>query len=78
LEELTGIWTGNDNGTYYIRQIGNIIWWFARDSNGDKEEDAYFSNVFKGTKTSNIIEGDWSDHFLLELISKTLNLHMRV
>lgn len=26
---LTGAWGGNDGSTYYIRQIGNTIWWIG-------------------------------------------------
>ncbi len=24
---LTGIWTGDDGAIYFIRQVGNAIWW---------------------------------------------------
>jgi hypothetical protein len=63
LDDLTGIWTGNDNGTYYIRQIANVIWWFARARDGRKniENEPYYSNVFRGVITSNVIEGEWAD-----------------
>lgn len=61
MDELTGTWISNDNGTYYIRQNGDIIWWFGRDTKRDREDEAYYSNVFKGRKTADIIEGQWSD-----------------
>ncbi|MDD4652512.1 MAG: hypothetical protein PHQ34_09810 [Methanothrix sp.] len=28
---LTGIWSCNDGGVYYIRQIGDNIWWFGEE-----------------------------------------------
>jgi len=24
---LTGTWAGDDGGVYYVRQMGNVIWW---------------------------------------------------
>ena len=29
--ELTGAWQGNDNGVYYIRQVGDCVWWFGTE-----------------------------------------------
>ena len=29
-ENLTGAWAGTDGSTYYIRQIGNTIWWLGQ------------------------------------------------
>lgn len=29
-ENLTGVWAGPDGSTYYIRQIGNTIWWLGQ------------------------------------------------
>ncbi len=26
---LTGTWKANDGGTYYIRNIGNDVWWLG-------------------------------------------------
>jgi hypothetical protein len=28
---LTGVWSCNDGGVYYIRQIGDHIWWFGEE-----------------------------------------------
>ena len=28
---LTGAWAGDDGGIYYIRQVGDCVWWFATD-----------------------------------------------
>jgi hypothetical protein len=30
-QDLTGIWQNNDGGTYYIRQLGDVIWWFGEN-----------------------------------------------
>jgi hypothetical protein len=53
---LTGRWQGNDGGTYYIRQIGDRVWWFGENSRG-----ASWSNVLHGSISANRIIGDWAD-----------------
>jgi hypothetical protein len=32
---LTGAWKANDGGTYYIRNIGNDVWWLGTSGNDD-------------------------------------------
>ena len=27
--DLTGYWKANDQGTYYMRQIGSVLWWYG-------------------------------------------------
>ena len=57
---LTGIWQANDGGTYYLRQIGSILWWNGMSGGNDGRT---FDNVFRGTITSttNTIAGEWAD-----------------
>jgi hypothetical protein len=57
---LTGIWQANDGGTYYLRQIGNVLWWNGMSGGNDGRT---FNNVFKGTitPTTNTIAGEWAD-----------------
>jgi hypothetical protein len=57
---LTGIWKANDEGTYYIRNIGNDVWWLGISSNDDGKT---FSNILKGQIHTNnkTITADWSD-----------------
>ena len=57
---LTGIWKANDGGTYYIRNIGNDVWWLGVSNNDDGKT---FSNVLKGQIHVNnkTITADWSD-----------------
>ena len=54
---LTGAWHGTDVGTYYLRQIGNTLWWLGLS----RDQGRTFANVFHGTITGNVIEGDWVD-----------------
>jgi len=55
--DLTGVWNCNDGGKYYIRQLGDTIWWFGeRDPNTPA-----WSNVMRGTLSGNTIKADWAD-----------------
>jgi hypothetical protein len=58
--DLTGVWTCNDRGTYFIRQIGNDVWWFGRGSD--------WANVYRGKMTVGgtlgttvFVIGEWAD-----------------
>ncbi len=52
---LTGVWDCDDTGTYYIRQIGNIVWWDGDDPNGA------WANVAHGTIDGNTITLEYAD-----------------
>ncbi|MHA7058818.1 hypothetical protein ACWGOQ_0016455 [Aquimarina sp. M1] len=52
---LTGYYSGSDNGHYYIRQTGNEIFWLGEDPSGK------WANVFNGTLEGNKITGTFYD-----------------
>jgi hypothetical protein len=54
---MTGAWNCNDGGVYFIRQVGNKIWWYGESSDGGQT----WSNVFQGTITGSRIVGSWAD-----------------
>jgi hypothetical protein len=54
---LTGIWNCDDGGTYYLRQIGNSVYWYGERS----ENKPAWSNVYKGEISNNKIKGMWAD-----------------
>jgi hypothetical protein len=54
---LTGAWGADDIGTYYLRQIGNTLWWLGLS----RDQGRTFANVFHGTVTGEVIQGDWID-----------------
>lgn len=58
---LTGVWCADDGGTYYVRQIGDIVWWFGMSHDQGRS----FANVFSGTAvpdgTGTIIYGQLVD-----------------
>jgi choice-of-anchor C domain-containing protein len=53
--DLTGVWSCNDGATYYLRQIGNVLWW---DGDGSSET---FSNVAHGSIDGNTITLEYAD-----------------
>lgn len=57
---LTGIWKANDGGTYYIRNMGDDVWWLGISS---KDAGKTFSNVLRGQifENNNTIVADWTD-----------------
>ena len=56
-KNLTGVWNCNDGGVYFIRQVGNQLWWYGQSSDGGNT----WSNVFQGTIRGNRIIGSWAD-----------------
>ncbi len=54
---LTGAWSSDDSGTYYLRQIGNTVWWLGLSVDAGRS----FANVFHGTLQNNQVSGAWAD-----------------
>jgi hypothetical protein len=54
---LTGKWKADDGGTYYLRRVGNQVWWYGEPS----PTNPGWSNVFVGTVQGNQISGSWAD-----------------
>ena len=54
---LSGVWKCNDNGTYYIRQIGDSIVWYGEQNKSVPE----FSNIAFGKIEDNKIILQWYD-----------------
>jgi hypothetical protein len=53
-QDLTGIWQGNNEGTYYIRQTGIEVFWFGDGGTA-------YQNVFHGKIYGNLLFGDYAD-----------------
>jgi hypothetical protein len=67
---LTGVWSGNDGGIYYIRHLeDNSIWWAGLHNSGvGCEKPSFhlgvrFTNVFRGIVDvrNRTVEGSWVD-----------------
>lgn len=54
---VSGDWTANDGGTYRLRVVGSTIWWVGMSSDNGQ----FWTNVFRGTRNGNIIDGEWAD-----------------
>lgn len=56
--DVTGKWKANDGGTYYLRRVGNQVWWYGEFTPTSPP----WSNVFLGTIVNgNQISGNWAD-----------------
>ncbi len=61
---LTGAWQVDDGGVYYIRQVGDCVWWFGTDlADIDPANmgQAGFSNVAAGRVDGAEIDLEWAD-----------------
>ena len=56
---LNGKWRGNDNGVYYIRQIGNNVIWFGEQNFSSGVPS--WSNVAIGTRSGSTVTLNWID-----------------
>lgn len=54
---MAGIWKANDGGTYRLSVTGNTIRWRGTSADDGRT----WTNVFKGTRNGNIVEGEWQD-----------------
>jgi SdrD B-like domain len=65
--DLSGTYTGDDGGIYYVQQSGNVLWWAGMSLDRDLPADyvwhrgLYFTNIFRGTISGNTITGQWAD-----------------
>jgi hypothetical protein len=62
--ELTGAWAGNDGGVYYIRQVGDCVWWFGtevKDIALGPTDQRGFANVASGRIVGTQIDLEWVD-----------------
>jgi hypothetical protein len=57
IDDLTGRWTCDDGGIYFVRQIENMLWWYG----GSADAGATWSNIFWGNIQGNQINGQWAD-----------------
>jgi hypothetical protein len=55
--DLSGVYKSNDNGFYYVRQVGGTVYWLGMSADGGKT----FTNVYHGFIQGNFILGTWAD-----------------
>lgn len=59
IQDLDGTWRSDIGATYYIRQYGNKVVWFAEEDFASGQPD--WSNVAFGTRTGNQVTLNWID-----------------
>ena len=55
--DLSGTWSCNDGGTYYLRQDGTRMYWYGEQA----PEKPAWSNVFYGKVVRGSVSGNWMD-----------------
>ena len=62
--ELTGAWQGDDTGIYYIRQVGECVWWFGtelKDIEPRVTGQPGFANLASGRVDATEVVLEWAD-----------------
>lgn len=64
LGELTGVWSGSEGGVYYIRHVGDCVWWFGTeldDIESGVTGQPGFANVASGRVVGTHLEVEYAD-----------------
>jgi hypothetical protein len=61
--DLTGAWSVDGHGIYFIRQVGDSVWWMGKSGLGEPTERSGqdWANVFEGEMTGNTVKGTYVD-----------------
>jgi hypothetical protein len=61
--DLTGTWNGDDEGVYYLRQVGDQVWWLGMSGLGQDLVDrgTDWTNVYLGTLSGDTVTGTYAD-----------------
>jgi hypothetical protein len=60
--DISGEWSGNDGGVYYIKQIGTCIWWSGQSNFEGQYPGQEWIMTFRGTMNEDgVINGDFVD-----------------
>jgi len=70
--DLTGTWAGDDEGVYYLRQLGDQVWWMGMSGIGQPlvSRGAAWSNVYLGTLVGDTVTGRYADVPLGQILDK--------
>ena len=60
-KDLTGWYWAEPDGVYYIRQLGNQIYWLGESGHRFGEYPLGWSNVAYGTINGNVVDVNWAD-----------------
>ncbi|WP_262060959.1 hypothetical protein [Streptomyces sp. STR69] len=64
--DLTGTWAAGSQGLYFLRQLGNELWWAGLSvesplGSQDFQWGLTWANVFTGQINDTTVNGDWAD-----------------
>jgi len=61
--DLTGTWAGDDQGVYYLRQLGDQVWWLGMSGLGQPlvARGTDWTNVYVGTLSGDTVTGTYAD-----------------
>jgi hypothetical protein len=61
--DLTGTWAGDDQGVYYLRQLGDQVWWLGMSGIGGPlvARGTDWTNVYHGTLAGGTVTGTYAD-----------------
>ena len=61
--DLTGAWAGDDDGIYYLRQVGSVLWWNGMSDRAGPPPDLGrgFNNVGRGQIKALKVDVEWAD-----------------
>jgi hypothetical protein len=61
--DLTGTWAGDDQGVYYLRQLGDEVWWLGMSGLGQPlvARGTDWTNVYHGTLAGDTVTGTYAD-----------------
>lgn len=61
--DLTGPWSGDDGGIYYLRQVGSVVWWngMSERAGSSSRLGRDWNNVGRGEVKALKIEVEWAD-----------------
>jgi len=61
--DLTGTWNADDEGVYYLRQLGDQVWWLGMSGLGGPlvARGTDWTNVYHGTLAGDTVTGTYAD-----------------
>ncbi len=62
---LTGVWYCDDNGTYYIQQNGDNVWWYGEKSPNSSDNPLLMDCENPVESWSNVARGEISGNLLV-------------
>lgn len=61
--DLTGAWAADDDGIYYLRQVGSVVWWNGMSARSSSPENLgrEWNNVARGEISGTTVNVEWAD-----------------